>query len=46
MGACRVQDLVKGRKEKGDGAIGAKEQISNSLDNIYSTAVEVWLRKE
>lgn len=33
-------------KEKSDGAIGVKEQISNSLGNIYSTAVGAWLRKE
>lgn len=44
LGACRVED--REGKEKSDGAIGVKEQISNSLGNIYSTAVGAWLRKE
>lgn len=45
VGACRVEDLGKGRKTS-DGSIGVKEQISNSLGNIYSTAVRALLRKE
>jgi len=36
---------VKGRKEKSGGMMGAKDK-SNSLDNTYSAAVGVWLRKE
>lgn len=39
-----VAQLQKGRKS--DSAVGVKEQISNSLGNIYNTAVGVWLRKE
>lgn len=36
---------MKGRKAKSGGMMGAKDK-SNSLDNTYSAAVGVWLRKE